>query len=84
MIPISVIKPFAGKLIIAISACMFLGLGQSYGQSTIELLGADVIEYDQEFVDAERVKGNVRFKQDQVLMNCDSAYFYRKDNRIEA
>ena len=53
-------------------------------QSVIELLGADVIEYDQDLVDAERVKGNVRFKQDEVFMNCDSAYFYRKDNRIEA
>ena len=53
-------------------------------QSVIELLGAEVIEYDQEFVDAERVKGNVRFKQDEVYMDCDSAYFYRKKNRIEA
>lgn len=50
----------------------------------IELLGAEVIEYDQEMIDAERVKGNVRFKQDQVFMDCDSAYFYRKENRIEA
>ncbi|MBO6517513.1 MAG: hypothetical protein JJ975_13285 [Bacteroidia bacterium] len=53
-------------------------------QSVIELLGADVIEYDQEFVDAERVIGNVRFKQEEVYMDCDSAYFYRKQNRIEA
>lgn len=59
-------------------------LAEVQAQSVIELLGADVIEYDQKFLDAERVKGNVRFKQDQVFMDCDSAYFYRKENKIEA
>lgn len=54
------------------------------GQSTIELLGADVTEFDIELVDAERVIGNVRFKQDNMYMDCDSAYFYRKENKIEA
>ncbi len=69
-------------LVIALFYC----LQASYvnAQSVIELLGADVIEYDQDFVDAERVKGNVRFKQDQVFMDCDSAYFYRKDNKVKA
>jgi len=51
---------------------------------TIELLQADVTEYDVDFLDAERVKGNVRFKQDNVYMNCDSAYFFRKENKINA
>lgn len=57
---------------------------QTHAQSVIELVRAEVIEYDQEFVDAERVKGNVQFKQDGVIMDCDSAYFFRKDNRLEA
>ncbi|MFT4523361.1 MAG: lipopolysaccharide export system protein LptA [Bacteroidia bacterium] len=51
---------------------------------TIELLGADVQEYDRSFLDAERLLGSVRFKQGTVYMDCDSAYFYRKDNRIKA
>jgi lipopolysaccharide assembly outer membrane protein LptD (OstA) len=68
-------------LLIAIS---FANIDTCYAQSVIELLQADVIEYDQEFVDAERVKGNVRFKQDEVLMDCDSAYFFRKENRVKA
>ncbi|MCB9260901.1 MAG: hypothetical protein H6607_00785 [Flavobacteriales bacterium] len=53
-------------------------------RSVIELLDAESIEFDQDFVDAERVKGHVKFRQDNVYMDCDSAYFYRKQNRIEA
>jgi lipopolysaccharide export system protein LptA len=84
MIPNPVIKPRIRKLILLAIYTMTIGAFDASGQSVIELLSADVIEYDQEFVDAERVKGNVRFKQDEVFMNCDSAYFYRKDNKIEA
>lgn len=59
--------------------------GKALAQNkTIELIQADVTEYDQEFVDAERVKGNVRFRQGNVYMDCDSAYFFRKQNKINA
>ena len=84
MIPSPVIKPRLGKIISSLIILICCGVSTVHAQSVIELLGADVIEYDQEFVDAERVKGNVRFKQDGVLMNCDSAYFYRKDNKVKA
>jgi lipopolysaccharide export system protein LptA len=84
MITDSVIKLLNTKFILSLLLLTVGFVGDGYSQSVIELLGADVIEYDQDFVDAERVKGNVRFKQDQVFMNCDSAYFYRKDNRIKA
>lgn len=84
MIPSPVIKLRHWKIITCFAFIVICGVDFSYGQSVIELLGADVIEYDQSFVDAERVKGNVRFKQDGVFMNCDSAYFYRKDNRVKA
>lgn len=57
---------------------------QKSEKSKIQLLGADATEFDIDIVDAERVIGNVRFKQDNVLMDCDSAYFYRKQNKIEA
>lgn len=74
---------FAFRLIGFIS--IFLTYNRStFAQSSIELLQADVTEYDQAFVDAERVKGNVRFRQGTVYMNCDSAYFFRKANKITA
>ncbi|MFT5723912.1 MAG: lipopolysaccharide assembly outer membrane protein LptD (OstA), partial [Bacteroidia bacterium] len=84
MTPVSVIKLLNTKKILLAFMLMIGFSVMSYAQSVIELLGADVIEYDQDYVDAERVIGNVRFKQDQVYMDCDSAYFYRKDNRIKA
>ncbi len=74
---------FLKKLTFIIVLLFFTAFAVS-AQSVIELLEADVIEYDRKFLDAERVIGNVRFKQDDVYMDCDSAYFYRKQNKIEA
>jgi lipopolysaccharide export system protein LptA len=34
--------------------------------------------------DVQVVKGNVRFRQDNVLLYCDSAYFYEKANSFDA
>lgn len=53
-------------------------------QRQIEILGADELEYDAEFGKIQRCKGNVRFRQDNALMRCDSAWFYEDENRIEA
>jgi lipopolysaccharide export system protein LptA len=51
----------------------------------IELLNADVSEYDESvFANATRLLGNVRFRHQNVLMFCDSAYLYRDENRLEA
>jgi lipopolysaccharide export system protein LptA len=68
----------------AMLAFQFLASVSNAQDKTIELIQADVTEYDVDFIDAERVKGNVRFKQDNVYMDCDSAYFYRKENKINA
>lgn len=44
----------------------------------IELLNADRGEYDDRIAPgAQRLKGNVRFKQRDVLLRCDSAYLYK-------
>jgi lipopolysaccharide export system protein LptA len=53
-------------------------------QTSIELIGADVSEYDASYVDAERLIGNVKFKQGNVYMGCDSAWFYHGENKVEA
>jgi len=53
-------------------------------EKVLELLQADVTEFDKRFLNAERVKGNVRFRHGTALMDCDSAWFYRDENRIEA
>lgn len=50
----------------------------------IEILGANTLEYDESKKDAQRLIGNVRFKHDDALMFCDSAYFYTSRNNIEA
>jgi lipopolysaccharide export system protein LptA len=50
----------------------------------IEILSADVLEFDQKLGNVQRCKGNVRFKQGTVLMDCDSAWFYEDKNQVEA
>lgn len=51
----------------------------------IELLNADVSEFDESInAKATRLLGNVKFKHENVLMSCDSAYLYRDNNKLEA
>lgn len=60
---------------------------KSFAQSgkRIELLNADVSEFDESInARATRLLGNVKFKHENVLMSCDSAYLYRDDNKLEA
>lgn len=61
-----------------------LGYSVAFAQESIELIGAEVSEYDASMVDAERLIGNVRFRQNNVYMDCDSAWFYHAENKIEA
>lgn len=56
----------------------------AFSQQSIELIGADISEYDQNYVNAERLIGNVRFRQENVFMDCDSAWFYHDENKVEA
>jgi len=51
----------------------------------IEILGADVLTLGK--VGEEKVRkliGNVKMKQDDVYMDCDSAYFYVDRNAVDA
>ena len=56
----------------------------SSGQTKIEILSTDELVYNQERGRYQICRGSVRFKQDEMLMDCDSAYFYEEVNRIEA
>ena len=55
-----------------------------FGQTKIEILSADELVYDQKIGDYQLCKGNVQFKQGNMFMDCDSARFYDKINKIEA
>lgn len=53
-------------------------------QTKIEILSANELVYNQERGRYQICRGNVRFKQGTMLMDCDSAYFYEQINKIEA
>ena len=54
-------------------------------QSIIQILNADELQGIE--TDTAKVKhliGNVRFKQDEMYLNCDRADFFDSENRVEA
>ncbi len=63
---------------------LILLVGKLKSQEKIELLNADSLLFDQGFGDMQRLKGNVFFKQKDVFMKSDSAWFYEGENRLEA
>ncbi len=51
----------------------------------IDIENADIYTYDEKIkANAERLIGNVRFRHNNVLMYCDSAYSYRDTNMVDA
>ncbi len=69
--------------------CIFFSVMQysasCQGTKKIELLNADVSEFDQSVnAKATRLIGNVKFKHENVYMSCDSAYLFRDENKLEA
>ena len=65
--------------------CFFaISLAHAQEPKHIEILNANTLEYDESLGNrAKRLIGNVEFKHDDILMFCDSAYYY-DDNRIDA
>ncbi len=53
-------------------------------KTKIEILSSDELVYDQAKGRFQMCRGNVRFKQGSMLMDCDSARFYEDINKIEA
>jgi lipopolysaccharide export system protein LptA len=56
----------------------------SQAQKRVEIVNANTLKSGEKIANgAKRLIGDVQFKQDDVLMFCDSAYFY-KDNSLDA
>lgn len=54
-------------------------------EKKIELLNADILEGDERLgKNAVRLLGNVRFKHEDAVMYCDSAYRFAQENRFIA
>ena len=54
-------------------------------QTMVYLEHSNTLSFDeQRLPDAQILKGNVVFRHDSAWMYCDSAYFYEKDNSIDA
>jgi len=66
--------------------CILAPTSLVWGQTTIDILNADLTEYDNIKLgkDANKLLGNVRLKHEDVVMSCDSAYFYRGTSSVDA
>ena len=71
------------RLLVIFSLILLCAI-QLHGQGSRKMLyRADMGYYDEErFPGAQRLIGNVKFKQDNVVGYCDSAYLYEADNYI--
>lgn len=54
----------------------------AHGQKRVKLKDADLLKGGKK--GEQRLIGNVVFVQNQTTIYCDSAYFYRKENSVEA
>lgn len=53
--------------------------------SLVYLEHSETLSFDEKRLpDAQILRGDVRFRHDSVLMFCDSAYFFEKDNSLHA
>ena len=54
-------------------------------QTMVYLEHSETLSFDsRKHSDAQLLKGNVRFRHDEAVMYCDSAYFYEKTNSFDA
>lgn len=53
-------------------------------KAKIEVLQSNVAKYDTSYVAAHRLIGNVVFRHENMLMFCDSAWFYETKSQIKA
>ena len=73
------------SFVFLISLLGFCQFAFAQNKSQIEILGADDLRGTKiNGEDVQKLIGNARFKHQEALMFCDSAYFYRKKNSIEA
>lgn len=64
---------------------LFISFGLSQKITRVELLGAKSIQFDQNTVGgARRLIGDVKLRQEDVTMYCDSAQLFESDNTFNA
>jgi len=62
-----------------------LSSAQPRTRQMVEMLHADFVIGDEENLPGvQLMRGNVSFKHDNAIMYCDSAYFYQKENSLDA
>ena len=70
--------PFFFLSIFILVSLPFLGWAQS--SSLLEIRSADLLQGAKGF---ERLMGNVKMKHQNSLISCDSAHFFREENRAQ-
>ena len=75
------------RLLFLTVAIAFAGVSFAQGDGAktarVEILNADVWDFDKSIVQAQRLIGNVRFKHGNAIMHCDSAYLF-DDQHVDA
>ena len=78
---------FKALIFLVLASCAFSAFAQpdaSKSRNRVEILNADSWEFNQNLIPgAQRLIGNVRFRQEDAFMQCDSAYLY-EDERVIA
>jgi len=69
------------QIVFYFAICLTNLIGQQPKQ--IEILHSNTMEY-KKGINAQKLIGNVQFKHDDAIMNCDSAYFFSDENYIDA
>lgn len=71
------------KIALFISAIFLLNF--AWGQENqIELIHADKVSNSIKFINAVKVNGNVQFKNQDIKLFCDSAFFHQTENWVRA
>ena len=75
-----------GVLAIGNALCsVYIAAQDSTKTSLVYLEHSETLSFDEKRLpDAQILRGDVRFRHDSVLMFCDSAYFFEKDNSLHA
>lgn len=75
-----------GVLAISNALCsVSIAAQDSTKTSLVYLEHSETLSFDEKRLpDAQILRGDVRFRHDSVLMFCDSAYFFEKDNSLHA
>lgn len=70
---------------IAVAIISLFSSAWAQQETLVYLESAETLTFDEErHPDAQLLRGHVRFRHDDALMYCDSAYFYEQSNSLDA